>query len=436
MIHFETAGSNRASRGKRQHTGGSGWGWLAGLSLLASVVGAAAEAGQRTQYSRTSPQLPYTSPSPVKYNLKYGKLTARVTGSVDVEYNDNIDLAEKNGQSDLSVGARMGVGFRFPVTEENIMQMDVEVGYRWYLNHPAINTISLAPATQSHWSQTIIIDQVRLNIHDLFSIQIDPLTRQEISGKPGKLINFRRFHNVAGLDVDWQPARRWVFFGGYDYIIDRGLGDDFASLDRDDHSFNGGIEYQASERLSTRVTGGYTFSEYSKKIQNGGDSWSVGPGISWHPTKRIDIDASASYWVSSFDHTGTIADQSQFSGVVFAVSARQEINRRTSHTLRFSRGVGMGLGSNYTDSYTVQYGVVRKLSRNITLNANLAYEPFSTSGPGGESGERYLFNLGTSFKLSTAWHAGVGYAFAWKSSSLPGRDYTQNRLTLDLTRQF
>ena len=96
----------------------------------------------------------------------------------------------------------------------------------------------------------------------------------------------------------------------------------------------------------------------------------------------------------------------------------------------------MGLGSNYTDSYSVQYGVVRKLSRNITLNANLAYEPFRTSGPGGESGERYLFNAGTSFKLSSAWHAGVGYAFAWKNSSLPGRDYKQNRLTLDLTRQF
>ncbi len=434
MIHFEAAGKHRVPTGKRQRTGG--WGWLAGVSLLASAVGAAAEAGQRTQYSRTSPQLPYTSPTPVKYNLKFGKLTARVTGSVDVEYNDNIDLAESHGQSDLSIGARMAVGFRLPVTEQNVMQMDMEVGYRWYLNHPAINTISVAPATQSHWDQTIIIGQVRINFHDVFSVQTDPLTRQEISGKPGKLINFRRFHNGAGISADWQPVRRWVFFGGYDYIIDRGLSDDFASLNRDDHSFNGGVEYQASERLSARFTGGYTVSEFAKKIQNGGDSWSIGPGISWHVTKRIDIEASASYWVSHFDQTGTVGDKSQFSGVVFSASARQELNRRTSHSVRFNRGIGLGFGSNYTDSYALQYSVVRKLSRNISVNANLAYEPFRSSGLGGEAGERYLFNVGTSFKLSSAWHAGVGYAFALKNSSLPGRDYTQNRLTLDLTRQF
>ncbi len=413
---------------------GANWVWLAGVGMLAGAATTVAEDGQRNQYSRTSPQLPYTSPSPIKYNLKCGKVTARVTGSVDVEYNDNVDLANSNAQSDFSIGARVGVGFRLPVTQANIMQFDLELGYRWYLNHPSINSVSVAPNT--HWDQTIVMDQVRLNLHDNFSIQVDPLLRQEISGTPGKLINFRRLHNVAGISADWQPARRWVFFGGYDYAIDVGLSDDFSAIDSNTHSFNGGVEYQISQRLSARIAGGYSFSEYAKHIQNGGDSYNVGPGISWHPTKRIDIDASVGYWVSRFDQTGTIGDTSQFAGMSFSVSARQTINRQTSHNVRFSRSISPGLGSNYTDGYTVQYGLVRQITRNISLNGTLAYEPFRSSGIGGEEGSRYLFTLGTGFQLTSAWHAGLGYAFAWKDSSLANRSYTQNRLTLDLTRQF
>ncbi len=435
-MNCETAGVHRASTGRRQRTGGVFWSWRAGLSLLAVAANLTADEGegQRIQYSRTSPQLPYTAPAPINYNLKYGNLTARLSGSVDSEYNDNIDLANRNAQSDFSVGARMGLGFRLPITQANIMQFDLEMGYRWYLNHPSINSINVAPNT--HWDQTIILEQVRFNFHDAFSIQVDPLTRQEISGARGQLINFRRLHNVAGVSVDWQPARRWVFFGGYDYTTDFGLSDDFRSIDRNDHSFNGGVEYQISQRLSARISGGYTFSEYAQKIQNGGDSYSVGPGISWHPTKRIDIDASVSYWVSSFDQTGTIGDKSQFAGEVFSISARQTLNRHTSHNVRFSRTIGLGLGSNYTDGYTVQYGLLRQLSRNISINANLAYEPFQSSGIGGEMGNRYLFNVGTGFQLTKAWHAGLGYGFAWKDSSVPNRNYTQNRLTLDLTRRF
>ena len=230
--------------------------------------------------------------------------------------------------------------------------------------------------------------------------------------------------------------RRWAFFGGYDYTTDFGLSDDFASIDRHDHSFNAGIEYQVSQRLSARVTGGYSFSEYSQNIQNGGDNYSFGPGISWHPTKRIDIDASVNYWVSRFDQNGTIGDTSQFAGVAFSLSARQVLNRLTSHSVRVSRSIGLGLGSNYTDSYAVQYGLVRQLTRLVSINAGLAYEPFRSSGIGGEEGSRYLFNLGTGFQLTSAWHAGIGYGFAWKDSSLPNRNYTQNRLTFDLTRQF
>lgn len=420
--------------GKRGWTGGVSQVWLAGVGLLVGAVGALAEEGQRTQYSRTSPQLPYPSASPIRYNLKYGNVTARLTGSVDSEYNDNIDLSSQNAQSDFSVGARVGIGFRVPLTQVNILQFDMEMGYRWYLNHPGINTISVAPNT--HLDQTIIMENVRLNLHDNFSIQVDPLTRQEISGTRGQLINFRRLHNTAGISADWQPVRRWAFFGGYDYTTDYGLSDDFSSIDRQDHSFNGGAEYQISQRLSARIAGGYSFSEFSQRVQNGGDNYSVGPGISWHPTKRIDIDASISYWVSRFDQTGSIGDNSQFSGAAFSVSARQVINRYTSHSVRFSRSIGLGLGSNYTDSYALQYGLVRQLSRSVSVNAGLAYEPFRSSGVGGEEGDRYLFNLGTGFQLNSDWHAGVGYGFAWKDSNISNRSYSQNRLTFDLTRQF
>jgi uncharacterized protein (PEP-CTERM system associated) len=84
----------------------------------------------------------------------------------------------------------------------------------------------------------------------------------------------------------------------------------------------------------------------------------------------------------------------------------------------------------------LQYGYRVRLTSAVTLNATVAYETFDVSGPLGDSGDRYLFSLASGYQLDRYWKVGLEYAFALKNSSLPNRDYTQNRITVNLTRQF
>jgi hypothetical protein len=53
--------------------------------------------------------------------------------------------------------------------------------------------------------------------------------------------------------------------------------------------------------------------------------------------------------------------------------------------------VGLGFGSNFTDSYAVQYTFSTRLSRALSLNATFSYDNYTASNIGGESGNRYLY---------------------------------------------
>ena len=64
------------------------------------------------------------------------------------------------------------------------------------------------------------------------------------------------------------------------------------------------------------------------------------------------------------------------------------------------------------------------------------YENVRESVLWGGTAERYLYYLGTSYQLTRKWGMGLAYTLSLKQSNFAVRDYTQNRLTLDLTRQF
>ena len=78
----------------------------------------------------------------------------------------------------------------------------------------------------------------------------------------------------------------------------------------------------------------------------------------------------------------------------------------------------------------------RQITSAVWLHSTLAWETLDESGPTGETADRYLFSIGTSFRLSQHWSSAMAYTLSWKDSSLLGGDYVQNRLTLDITRHF
>jgi hypothetical protein len=383
---------------------------------------------------RSSPAPTYVEPAPQDYNLKFGRLKARFHGSIQSEYSDNINLEDSNPSSDVFFYPNIGVGFQWPISARNILEFNLGFGYRAYVDNPQLNSLQVTPDSRLLYQMRI--GKVNVLLRDNFTLQVDPLTRPDISGTGGTLIDFKRINNDIGLQAEWQARKNLALVGSYDYVMDRTLNRQFQSLDRDDHTFAFGGYSNFGPAWNVGLNNSLTLTEYQQRIQNDGYSYSVGPQVTLKATRFITIDTTVSYTISKYDQTGTITDRSDFSGVSFSLGVKHNLNSRFSHNLRAGKSISPGFGSNFNELSVLQYGVNWRLNSFLNVNSTFSYEHLDASGAAGERADRYLWYVGSGWQVARRWSIGVGYGFAWKNSDQPARDYQQNRVTIDLTHQF
>ena len=414
----------------------AGWFPVAVATTLTGMHSTLLSAQDTREFPLHTSSYPVMSkPEPSRYNLKWGNLIARFHASLDSEFTDNLNLSDQNRQADVSFGPNFEVGFLWPVTRNNSLQLDLGVGYRWYVNHPSVQTFNLAPSSRIDYR--IYADNLQISLHDGFSIQTDPTSRPDIdASSTGNPINFQRFGNTAGITTEWRPVRAWSLFTGYDFLVDRSLSGEFTSIDRNDQAFTAGSTYDLSARWIVGLKAAYTLSDYLQKVQNDATSYTFGPVFLFKPSPFITVDAVAGYSVSTFDSSGTIQDTSDFRGFTGQLGVRHILNSRASHELRVSQGRDLGLGSNFYDILALSYAIDARVQRRVTLHGKMTYEHSRASIVGGETADRYIAYLGAGFQLSRDWSGSLGYTLSLKDSTLAGRDYTQNRVTFQLARRF
>ncbi|MEI7728145.1 MAG: hypothetical protein WCO56_01140 [Verrucomicrobiota bacterium] len=405
--------------------------WLTGLLL--GLPSAALAQTDRPYLMQTMPYPVYSYPEPANYNLKWGKLIARIEGNVQFEFNDNINLAKEGRIADISIAPMVTVGFILPTSRENVLTFDVGFGYRWYLNTPSVSSLNLAP--RSRLDYRIFMDDVQINLHDNFTIHSDPLTQVYVKGQAAQPLKFRRFINTVGAIGEWRPWRQWGFLAGYDYTLDRSLSSEFLDLDYDSHTFMLGAYYMPSSRFTVGLNGSVSLIYFRNGVQNDGGNWNVGPFATWQVTQFISLDASLSYTETFFGDSGLLPDRSNYQGLSFQLSARHRMNSTTTQTLRVGHSIGTGYGGNYTENWGIQYSLITRLTRGVSLNSMLSYDHYRVSQKGGDYGDRYLVYLGTGLQLDRKWDMGLGYTFSWNESGL-GYGYYQNRVVIDLHRKF
>ena len=376
----------------------------------------------------------FSEPPQRDYNMRLGRLKARFHGSMQTEFNDNINLVEHNPSSDVYFFPNLGIGLQFPINPRNTLQLDLGLGYRAYVNHPELDALTITP--DSRLIYQLRIAKVNILLRDNFNISVDPLSRPDVNGTGGGLLNFRRISNDIGLQSEWQARHNLSVVTSYDYVIDRSLTDQFQALDADNHNFAIGAFSNLGPSWNVGVNNAVTLTEFQQHVQNDSMSYTVGPQVSVKVTRFITVDANVGYTQSTFDQTGTVADRSDFAGISYGLAVRHNLNTHFSHSARVARSISPGFGSNFNDLTTAQYGLNWKAASFLNINSTLSYEHLASSGASGERAERYLWYVGTGWQPARKWSVGLGYSFAWKDSDKPLRDYQQHRVTVDLTRSF
>src|ERR1043166_7023625 len=223
----------------------------------------------------------------IPYNLEIGPIKFRFSATMGIEYNDNINLAEDGSfafpsptgpitvttspQEDVILHPQINLNALWPITQLNTLRFDIGIGHAFYLDHSNYdtNTILLTPGSQLAFD--IFVGDFRINIHDRFSLEQDPVSEIALSN----VADYGRFQNSAGIAVLWDLNQAVVTLG-YDHYNFIATNDLFEYLDRNADILSASIGYTPTATMTVGLEGSIVNTYYDQTVLNDSLTYSIG----------------------------------------------------------------------------------------------------------------------------------------------------------------
>ena len=398
--------------------------------------------------------------SRIPYNLMMGPVRFRVGATVGAEYNDNINYAEVNTKDDFIITPSMTLDAIWPVTQLNTLRLDLGIGYSFYLEHSDENTDYLLVAPKSQLAFDIFVGDFRINIHDKFELQQDPIQEGALSN----VVSYGRFENTAGVSVLWD-LNKVLLEVGYDHYNFIATNSDFEYLDRNADSVGGSIAFIVNPTITVGAEGNAVWTRYTNDntgvgIMNDNEEYRAGGFIEASLTSNLKARVAGGYQWINFDQNFVTffigpfgfqfpdhqnSDDYYVNGLI-----AHRINAQISQTLSAGHENQLGVNSNFITLNFVRHTVSWNIIRNTLLTTEFFYEDAEESGgvvgatpftvvTGQRAGEHFhrlggAITLG--YQLTPHVTLGVRYQGTTKDSDVFLRDYNQNRVSVDGTYSF
>ena len=400
----------------------------------------------------------------IPYNLQVGPIKFRFSATIGVEYNDNINLAEDDSftfpsvsgpifvrtepQSDFILRPQVNINALWPITQLNTFRLDLGIGYAFYLDHSNYNTNSILLSPGSQLAFDIFVGDFRINIHDRFSLQQDPISEGQLSN----VADYGRFENTAGVSVLWDLNQAVVTLG-YDHYNFIATNDDFDYLDRNADIFSGSIGFTPTATMTVGVEGSVIDTYYDKSVLNDSLSYSAGLFLETQLTSNLRVRVAAGYQWMDFDNNGLVNDAQDVDDYYANLILSHRVNSVFTHNLALGHENALGVNSNYVTLNYVRHTGNWNIFYHTLLTTELFYEDAADSGglgttllpgPGlpifnpfvAENYHRYGGAISVGYQLTQHVTLGLRYQYTQKDSDQPLRDYRQNRVLLDGTYSF
>ena len=386
----------------------------------------------------------------IPYNLLVGPIRFRFSATAGVEYNDNVNVADVETQEDFIFRPQVNFNALWPITQLNTLRFDIGVGYGFYLDHSEYNTNSILLSPGSQLSFDIFVADFRINFHDRFSLEQDPI------GEPGlsNVADYGRFQNTAGVSVLWDLNKAVVTFG-YDHYTFIATNDDFEYLDRNAEILMATVSVAATSTTGVGLESSYVFNRYEEDLLNDSNTFSIGAFVETQLTSYLKLRLAGGYQTISFTGDdvvlgpfpdGFLPDGENF--IVFEDTSDLDdfyINLLLSHrinaaiTQRLSAGheSQLGVNSNYIKLNYVRHTATWNVINRTLLSTEFFYEDAEDSGGFiDEHLQRYGGALSLGYQLTRHVTLGARYQYTQKDSDVAFRDYKQNRVMIDGTYSF
>src|SRR3954471_2263670 len=221
---------------------------LASLAMLCVTTARAQDAVRPSLAGEAASEARPQDIDRLPYNLLVGPVRFRVSASMGVEYNDNINYAERDKEDDVIFRPQVNLNAIWPITQINTLTLDLGIGYSIYVNHSEDNTNGVLITPNSKLAFDIFVGDFRINIHDRFSLQQDPISEPVISNR----VDYGRFENTAGLSVLWD-LNKVLLTVGYDHYTYISTVSEFDYLNRNAEELSGTAAFLVSSTTSVGI---------------------------------------------------------------------------------------------------------------------------------------------------------------------------------------
>lgn len=425
--------------------------WLPGATnllflLLATVSLRAQDAIRPSLAGEAAAEARRQSLDSIPYNLLVGPVRFRFSATAGFEYNDNVNVAEVNKQEDFIFRPQVSFNALWPVTQLNTLRLDLGVGYAFYLDHSQYNTNGILLSPNSQISFDIFVSDFRINFHDRFSLEQDPV------GEPGlsNVADYGRFQNTGGVSVLWDLNKAVVTFG-YDHYNFIATNSDFDYLNRNSEILLGSISVAASSTTGVGVEGSLIWNRYDQAFLNDSTTYSAGGFLETQVTGYLKLRLAGGYQMINSDGGSFIVspfrgfgggfpvftDASSLDDYYVNILISHRINAAITQRLSAGHESQLGVNSNYVKLNYVRHTVTWNIINRTLLSTEFFYEDAEDSGGFiNEHFQRYGGALSLGYQLTRHVTLGARYQYTQKNSDVVLRDYKQNRVSLDGTYSF
>jgi hypothetical protein len=400
----------------------------------------------------------------IPYNLQVGPIKFRFSATLGVEYNDNVNLAEDGSavflsptgpilvttspQEDVILRPQINLDALWPITQLNTLRFDIGIGHSFYLDHSNYDTNSVLISPGSQLAFDIFVGDFRINLHDRFSLEQDPVAEVALSN----VADYGRFQNTAGISVLWDLNQAVVTLG-YDHYNFIATNDVFDYLDRNADILSGSIGFTPSSNLTIGVEGSFVDTYYDQNILNDSRTYSGGAFLETQITSYLRLRVAGGYQAIDFDNTGLVNDAHDLNDYYANAVLSHRVNAVLTQNLAVGHETQLGVNSNYVKLNYVRHTTTWNIFYHTLFSTELFYEDADDSGGSGilfqpipgvpnvnpfvaEHIHRYGGALTLGYQLTPHVTLGLRYQYTQKDSDQPLRDYRQNRVALDGTYSF
>jgi hypothetical protein len=378
------------------------------------------------------------------YTYKNGDFKLLVVPSLNLEWNDNINLSKTNAEDDFVVTPTVGLVMSYPLTDRNLLQFNVTFGYTKYIKHD--NLSSWYMQSGSGLSFDLYIKDILINLHDRFSYEQasaqDALQNSPQNAQIAGTGSYGTFQNTAGLSITLDFLKNMTTTLGYDHQNSISTSSQFDNTDQSSELLYARVGYMLNSRLTAGVEGSGSFTTYDQNnltnSLNNNSSCSVGVYADWQPDSSFHLQPRVGYTFNLFQQTSHSVQTSDSGSWYADVKVSHQISKAITYSIDIGRESTLGVQSDLNEDWYVRPNFSWNFMEGYSFQTSLFYE-HGNSGVGNvkgnvvESYDWYGGELNLSYSPMKEIRLSLNYRLTVRASSEALGEYTQNTVGLQVT---